>query len=63
LKPTSTHPLSTEEARAEFEYRFKERVGMMSPDAPPTEEQIAYANAETMGQMREVRKHYDTSRT
>jgi hypothetical protein len=63
LKPTSTHPLSAEEApndkvidnrltaieaRAEFEYRFKERLGMMAPDGNPTAQQQGFAQCEAM---------------
>ena len=51
--------LTAAEARAEYEYRLQERLGMMSPDAPPTEDQFIYARAETMREMREVRKHHD----
>lgn len=44
--------LTPAEARAEFDYRFCERIGMMTDGAPPSAEQTEFAQAETMKEMR-----------
>jgi hypothetical protein len=42
----NTKPLTPAEAKSEYEYRLKERLGMMSPDTVPTEEQQVFAQSE-----------------
>jgi hypothetical protein len=55
----SPKPLTPAEARAEYDYRFLERIGMMSDEIPPSPsaEQIEYAQAETMKEVRLVKAH------
>ena len=47
-------PLTAEEKKAEFDYRLKERLGMMAPDGKPTEEQRIFAQAEAMRELRRL---------
>lgn len=48
--------LTTSESRAEFDYRFKERVGMMLDSwCEPPEEVIAFAQSETLQELRLLR--------
>lgn len=54
--PMKRGPLTTEEAKSEFEYRLKERLGMMAPDGKPTEEQRVYAQTEAMREVGLLRK-------
>jgi hypothetical protein len=54
-KVLAQEPLTVAESRAEFDYRFQERIGMMTDGNPPSEEQIAFAQAETMREVRLVK--------
>ena len=51
-------PLTPSESRAEYAYRLKERLGLMSPDAPPTEEEFLAAQAAAMKEVRELKEVY-----
>lgn len=51
-----TAQLTPSEAKAEFDYRLAERLGMMAPDGHPTEEQRVFAQAEAMREVGLLRK-------